>query len=110
MPGRRQRRRDTQAAYGFLAPALLFLLALLGWPILDTAWLSLTKFNFVYDDAPRFVGLANYAGLLGNLGFRNALANTLVFTALFMPAFLSLSLAAAVAVNAYRASAICSAR
>ena len=97
---RRQRRRDTWAAYGFLTPALIFLIALLGWPIVDTAWLSMTQFNFVYDDAPRFVALANYAGLFADPGFRNALANTFVFTALFMPVFLSLSLAAAVAINA----------
>jgi ABC-type sugar transport system permease subunit len=97
---RRTSWRDALTAYGFLAPALLFLVALLGWPILDTAWLSLTKFNFVYDDAPRFVGLANYAALFASSGFRNAFFNTLVFTALFMPLFLGISLAAALAVNA----------
>ena len=98
--GRRRRRSELVAAYAFLAPALLFLGALLGYPILDTFWLSLTKYNYVYDDAPRFVGLANYAALFGDGGFRDSLIHTLAFTAMFLPLFLGGSLLAATAVNA----------
>ena len=100
MPGRRKRRHDFVLAYGFLAPALLFLGALLGYPILDTLYLSLTKYNYVYDARPSFVGLGNYLALLQSSGFREALAHTLLFTAMFLPLFLAGSLLAAVAVNA----------
>ena len=98
MPGRR--RRDSLIAYAFLAPALLFLAGLLGYPIIDTFYLSLTKFNFVYDAAPRFIGLGNYRALLGDDGFRAAFAHTLLFTAMFLPLFLGGSLLAALSVNA----------
>jgi len=98
MPGRR--RRDTLIAYAFLAPALLFLAGLLGYPIVDTFFLSLTKFNFVYDDAPRFIGLGNYRALLHDDGFLAALRHTLWFTAMFLPLFLAGSLAAALAIDA----------
>ena len=99
MPGRR-RWRETIIAYSFLAPALVFLVGLLLYPILDTFWLSLTKYNFVYDDGPSFIGLGNYRDLALDEGFRAALAHTLIFTALFMPLFLGGSLIAALAVNA----------
>ena len=98
MPGRR--RREFLIACTFLAPALLFLVGLLGYPILDTFYLSLTKFNFVYDTQPTFVGLGNYRALLRDDGVLAALSHTLLFTAIFMPLFLGGSLLAAVAVNA----------
>lgn len=99
MPGQRQR-RDLIVAYAFLAPALLFLALLLGYPIVDTFYLSLTKYNFVYDSAPTFVGLGNYRALASSAGFRDAFVHTVVFTALFLPLFLGGSLLAAAAVNA----------
>ena len=99
-PGRWRRWREIANAYLFLAPALLFLVALLGFPIVDTFYLSLTKFNVVYDDSPRFVGMANYVTLLGNSGFLDALLNTLDFTGAFVPLFIAGSLAAAIAVTA----------
>lgn len=99
MPGRRTW-RETFIAYSFLAPALIFLVGLLLYPILDTAWLSLTKYNFVYDDGPSFIGLGNYYDLAQDEGFRAALSHTLIFTAMFMPLFLGGSLIAALAVNA----------
>jgi ABC-type sugar transport system permease subunit len=99
MPGRR-RRREIAVSYAFLTPALLFLIALLGYPIVDTFYLSLTKYNFVYDDDPAFVGSGNYAALLDNSGFIDAFVRTLGFTAMFVPLFLGGSLLAAIAVNA----------
>lgn len=100
MPGRRRARRETILAYGFLAPALIFLGALLGYPILDTLYLSFTKFNYVYDAGPSFIGLGNYVALLSDSGFRAALLHTLAFAAMFLPLFIVGSLLAAVVVNA----------
>jgi multiple sugar transport system permease protein len=100
MPGRRGRSRGFFLAYAFLAPALLFLGVLLGYPIIDTLYLSFTKFNYVYDSHPAFVGFANYVALAESGGFREALINTLLFTAMFLPLFVGLSLLAAITVNA----------
>ena len=100
MPGHNRRRSELRLAYAFLAPALIFLGALLAYPILDTLYLSLTRYNSVYDEAPTFVGLHNYLALLQDNEFREALANTLTFTAIFLPLFVGGSLLAAVAVNA----------
>jgi ABC-type sugar transport system permease subunit len=91
---------EITTAYLFLAPALLFLVGLLGFPIVDTFYLSLTKFNVVYDDAPRFIGITNYLTLLGNSGFLDALLHTLDFTGSFVPLFIAGSLVAAIAVTA----------
>ena len=100
VPGQKRHRRELFLAYAFLAPALLFLGALLGYPIFDTLYLSFTKFNYVYDSHPTFVGFANYASLAQSGGFREALINTLLFTAMFVPLFVIGSLLAAIVVNA----------
>jgi multiple sugar transport system permease protein len=100
MPGHSRRRSELLLAYAFLAPALVFLGALLAYPILDTLYLSLTRFNSVYDAEPTFVGLHNYLALLQDSEFREALSNTLTFTVIFVPLFVGGSLLAAVAVNA----------
>jgi multiple sugar transport system permease protein len=100
MRGHSRRRSELGLSYAFLAPALILLAALLGYPILDTLYLSLTRYNSVYDTAPTFIGLDNYLALLHNSEFLESLANTLAFTAMFLPLFIGGSLLAAVAVTA----------
>lgn len=92
--------RDDAVAYGFLVPALLFIAVFLVYPIGDTLYLSLTRFNFVYDSAPRFVGLENFASLASDSGFLNAVGNTLEFTVLFLPTFVVGGLIAAAVIEA----------
>lgn len=100
MPGRRGQRHELALAYAFLAPVLVFLAALLGYPTLDTFYLSLTRYNYVYDAQPTFVGAANHLALLCSADFHEAPSNTLVFTTLFLPLFLGGSLLATIVVNA----------
>lgn len=63
-----------------LAPALLFYVALTVYPVFRTLW------NSFYKIRPRgqetFVGLANYAALLGDATFWTGVANTLVWALL----------------------------
>ncbi len=62
-------------------PALLVLAAVLGYPILDSMWLSLHKVNVGASGFTRsFVGLANYDGLLTDPKFHAALFRSAYFT------------------------------
>ena len=49
------------------------------WPVLRSAWLSLTDYHAT--DAPRFIGLRNYAELAADERFWTALGNTAAYMA-----------------------------
>jgi multiple sugar transport system permease protein len=66
--------------YLFIAPAVVFLLAVTIYPLVSTLLTSLTTIN-TRERTTEFVGLANYAKLLGDGVFWNAARNTAVFTA-----------------------------
>jgi len=53
-------RRRIRAAWLFLAPMLVVLALVAGWPLVRTVWFSLTDANLGEARAPRFVGVANY--------------------------------------------------
>jgi multiple sugar transport system permease protein len=76
-------RRSTQwAAWGFVAPVLIYLVLFYAYPLyrnLDLSLRSYTVASFVTGDAP-FAGLANYANVIKNPTFLPALLNTAVFT------------------------------
>ncbi|MFT8246148.1 carbohydrate ABC transporter permease [Roseomonas sp. BN140053] len=63
-------------AVSLLAPTLALLLAAIALPALYVAWLSLTQSSF--GQAPVFVGLDNYAHVLGDGYFWRALLNTVL--------------------------------
>jgi multiple sugar transport system permease protein len=71
--------RDFVLGYALLSPALVYIVALVGYPFLLALWFSLSNAN-VSGDAAHFVGLKNYLGLLGDSVFRTALRNSLGFT------------------------------
>lgn len=48
----------------FTAPALLFILLMMAFPILYTAWNSLTEWSMSAVEPAKFVGLQNYVNLL----------------------------------------------
>ena len=66
-------------------------------PILATVGLSLTSWDMLTP--PSFVGLDNYAQLLGDPRFLRALQNTFFYTAVSVPIGLILALGLAIAVN-----------
>ena len=97
-----------RAAWLLLAPALGLIAVFFVVPVVAGLLLSLTDFDiYAIGDrsALRFVGLANYAGLLRDPEFWNALRNTLVFVLLGGPLSVIVSLAAALLVNARLARA-----
>jgi multiple sugar transport system permease protein len=68
--------------YIFILPAGLFLLAIMGYPIIFTIYMSFQKFNLetLITKHSQFIGLLNYQGVLNNPGFMVALKHSLQFT------------------------------
>jgi multiple sugar transport system permease protein len=63
-----------------LLPALGFIALMIGFPLVDTLWLSLQHFSF--GSSPRFAALSNYAALLRDAKFWEGLRVTLTLYAL----------------------------
>ena len=85
--------RRTLAAWGLLAPAAALILAFTLGPLLFSLWISLHEWRLI-DAAPLFLGLDNYAGLLGDGEWWSAIGNTALFT-LHVPAAMAIALALA---------------
>lgn len=74
---RAARRREAFAAYLFLAPALLGLIALFGYPLVGTFWLSFTATRpFVGSE---WIGTANYAQLFTDPKVARAIGNSFIY-------------------------------
>ena len=67
-----------------LAPALGFTALMIGFPFVDTLWLSAQHFSF--GSAPHFAALGNYARLLGDAKFWQGLRVTLALYGLSLAA------------------------
>jgi multiple sugar transport system permease protein len=82
-PERAPRRRSGQwAAWGFLTPVVIYLVAFYAWPLYRNLELSLhgyTVRSFVQGGAP-FSGLDNYRTVVDDPTFWPALTHTVVFT------------------------------
>ena len=85
--------RRTLAAWSLLAPAAALILAFTLGPLLFSLWISLHEWRLI-DPAPLFLGLDNYAGLLGDGDWWSAIGNTALFT-LHVPAAMAIALALA---------------
>jgi multiple sugar transport system permease protein len=71
-------RRDVLGAI-FVAPAILYVLLLVGVPLLLSVYYSVSAYT-IYDPSWRFVGLANFEQILENPVFIKTLTNTFIFT------------------------------
>lgn len=74
------RRKRTLWAWIFLAPTLLALAVVAGFPLLQTFWYSLTDATLDNLASPGFLGLENYHFLFTEPAWWKAVWNTLVFT------------------------------
>ena len=74
-----QRRKE---AYFFILPAFIYILLVMGYPMVYNAVLSLKDMNVknLKSGASVFIGLKNYADLFANETFLLVLKNTFVFT------------------------------
>ena len=93
-----RRPRRSYAGYAFLLPWLLGFFGLTLGPALASLYLSFTRYDLM--EAPRWVGLANYARILtadGKVG--DSVHATLVYVALSVPLKLGFALAIAMLLN-----------
>jgi len=71
-------RRDVLGAV-FVAPAILYVLLLVGVPFLMAVYYSVSAYT-IYDPSWRFVGLANFEQIIEDPVFLQTLSNTFIFT------------------------------
>jgi multiple sugar transport system permease protein len=90
-------RNRSTLLYAFLLAPVLFLLALIGFPVLYNLLMSVQEVNIgnLADLARPFVGLDNYAQVLADPAFRKVVLNSLIFVSANMVAQIGLGLIAA---------------
>ena len=97
-PGRTRRRaRESLVGWGFVAPATLVVVGLALFPAGWALLLSFEKWNGF--SAAKHVGTANYARLISDTEFADAVGHTVGYAALFVPASVLAGLFLAVALN-----------
>lgn len=74
------RRSDTQFAYLLLAPSLLLLLVLIGYPMVYNIFISFQKVPINPKMESTFVGFENYRSVLTDFTFYRSVITTVVFT------------------------------
>jgi multiple sugar transport system permease protein len=95
----KRRRTDTQFAYLLLAPSLILLLVLIGYPMIYNIIISFQDVPVNPKMASTFIGLNNYISVIKDSTFYNSLAVTLTFTAVVTAFSTIIGLAVAVFLN-----------
>ncbi|OZM75139.1 ABC transporter permease [Amycolatopsis antarctica] len=62
------------------APAALVMIAVTGWPIIYSVWLSLQRYDLRFPAEQEFVGLANYVAVLSDSYWWTAFGTTVLLT------------------------------
>ncbi|MFC6976014.1 carbohydrate ABC transporter permease [Halomicroarcula sp. GCM10025709] len=91
--------RETIMGLVFAIPYLVLFAAFLLFPLLKGLYMSLFEWNFLNPSESTFIGLDNYARLVNDPAFWNALWNTLEFVALTVPLIVVVSLVLALGLN-----------
>ena len=89
--------------FAFVAPYVIFLVVLFGYPLLLALYISFFDYFFAAPGAQvdrPFVGLANYTEILGDPTFQRSLLNVGEFILINVPLTVVLSLVLAAALNA----------
>src|ERR671918_2641925 len=94
-------RQRVRYAWLFMAPMLITLALVAGWPLLRTIWFGFTDANLSDLGAAEFVGLINYAYMLDDPDWWNAVWNTVVFAAVSVTLETILGLGIALALDAH---------
>ena len=72
--------REARFAYALLAPSLLLLILLIGYPMLYNIVISFQKVPLNPKLGSEFIGLKNYAQVLRDKSFYHSVGVTLLFT------------------------------
>lgn len=97
--GRRLRWKEALSNSVFLSPWVISFLAFSAYPLLYSLYLSFSKYNPLTGQPPEWVGLANYARMLGDQRFLQALGNTLYFVVGTIPFTTVIAVVLAVILN-----------
>lgn len=91
-------RRRTRLAYALVAPASVLIMLVYIGPIIAVTLASFTDYTLVRDGFA-FVGAENYSHMFADATFANALSNTVIYAAYFLPAAFIVSLMLALAIQ-----------
>jgi pectin-derived oligosaccharide transport system permease protein len=89
--------RDNKAGYLFLLPWLIGLVVITIGPMLASLYLSFTNYSLI--QAPKWIGLDNYARMLADERLHNSLKVTFIYVFVSTPLQLALALAIAILLN-----------
>jgi len=92
-------RRRVRSAWWFLAPSLVMLALVAGWPLARTFWFSLTDANLSEMGEARFVGFANYRELFADPLWWQSVWTTVRFTVISVALETALGLTIALVLN-----------
>lgn len=88
----------TTRAWLLMLPLLVVMIAVIGWPLIDSIRLSFTDAKLVGTEGS-FVGLDNYAKVLGGSNFQRALVTTTWFAVVSVTAEMVIGVLAALLLN-----------
>lgn len=94
-----RKRNERIAAYVFVLPAVVLLLAFLVVPMIYTIYYSVFQYQVMRPNDITFIGLQNYTKLFQDSDFWKALVNTFYFTIIVVPCQCVLALALALLVS-----------
>jgi trehalose/maltose transport system permease protein len=100
-PTSRLTRQRVRSAWLFMAPMLIVLALVAGWPLLRTVWFGLTDASLSDMGAAEFVGLVNYYYLFQDPDWWTAVWNTVVFATVSVTLETILGLVIALALDAH---------
>jgi multiple sugar transport system permease protein len=89
--------RSLVTGLAFCAPWILGLLAFRAYPIAAAFWYSFTDYHGMIE--PKFVGFENYTHLVADPELGNSAINTLIYTAMAIPAGIVTALGVAIILN-----------
>ena len=83
----------------FLAPSIIFIVAMIIAPLVYNFSLSFTDWTMAVNKAPKFIGLANYLEVFKEPRFINSVGRTLIFSVIAIALEALLGIALAVLIN-----------
>lgn len=96
-PLARRLERPEVLGYLLVAPALILLIVLLGYPFVQAVWLTMLDKNV--GEAGVFIGFGNYIELWDDPVYRWTIMNTMIFTAVSVVAKIILGMTGALVLN-----------
>ncbi|SON56782.1 Inner membrane ABC transporter permease protein YcjO [Hartmannibacter diazotrophicus] len=88
----------TFRAWALMLPLLIVMVAVIGWPLVDTVGLSFTDARLI-GTSGKFVGIDNYVRMLSNSGFQRTLWTTTLFAVISVTAEMVTGVLAALLLN-----------